>query len=201
MAGESQGEVLVAERTQTNPTPGATWDAWLARHGPALLLLARQWAGSQVAAEDLVQEAFVRFWRTRDRVSEPVAYLFGCLRGCGLERLRGERRRRDRETVAAVPAHKADEMKWFCPFDAAARDERRRQIESALATLPPEQREVVTMKLWGGLSFPQIGEAVGIPADTAASRYRYALAKLREQLAEQPSRPLDVTRRSAVELL
>jgi RNA polymerase sigma-70 factor (ECF subfamily) len=167
-----------------------------------LLLLARQWGGSQAAAEDLVQEAFVRFWRTRDRASDPVAYLFGCLRGCGLERLRGERRRRDREAAAAVPAHAAaDETKWFCPFDAAERDERRQLIEAALASLPPEQREVITMKLWGGLSFPQIGEAIGIPADTAASRYRYALVKLRGQLAEEPSRRIDVTRHRAVELL
>ena len=41
------------------------------------------------------------------------------------------------------------------------------------------------MKIWGGLSFPQIAEALRIPANTAASRYRYALAKLGEQLPEE----------------
>ena len=184
----------------TDFTPGGSWDAWLARHGPALLLLARQWADSRAAAEDLVQEAFVRFWRTRDRAADPVAYLFGCLRGCGLERLRGERRRRDRETAAAVPADAPAGDAWFHPAQSAERDERRRRIEAALATLPPEQREVVTMKLWGGLSFPQIASAVGVSPDTAASRYRYALAKLRGQLAEEPSRGEHLPRPRAVEL-
>ena len=42
------------------------------------------------------------------------------------------------------------------------------------------------MKIWGGLSFPQIAAALRISANTAKSRYRYALAKLREQLAEEP---------------
>ena len=41
------------------------------------------------------------------------------------------------------------------------------------------------MKIWGGLTFPQIAEAAGISPNTAASRYRYALAALREQLAEE----------------
>ena len=49
-----------------------------------------------------------------------------------------------------------------------------------------EQAEVLVMKIWGGLSFPQIAAALEISANTAASRYRYALAKLREQLAEEP---------------
>ena len=43
------------------------------------------------------------------------------------------------------------------------------------------------LKIWGGLTFPQIAAALGVPPDTAASRYRYAIAKLREQLAEEPS--------------
>ena len=41
------------------------------------------------------------------------------------------------------------------------------------------------MKVWGGLTFPQIADALGVPANTAASRYRYALARLRQQLAEE----------------
>ena len=179
----------MTQRTATKPAPGDDcWDAWLTRHGPALLLLARQWTDSPVAAEDLVQEAFVRFWRTRDRAADPTAYLFGCLRGCGLERLRGDRRRRSREASVAVPVDAPADDAWFQPAQTVERDERRRLIEAALGSLPPEQREVVTMKLWAGLSFPQIAAAVGVPADTAASRYRYALAKLREQLAEEPSR-------------
>jgi RNA polymerase sigma-70 factor (ECF subfamily) len=48
--------------------------------------------------------------------------------------------------------------------------------------LPSEQREVVVLKIWGGLTFAQIAEQLELSAHTAASRYRYALSKLRESL-------------------
>jgi DNA-directed RNA polymerase specialized sigma24 family protein len=44
------------------------------------------------------------------------------------------------------------------------------------------------MRIWGGLSFPQIAAALDAPVNTVSSRYRYALAKLREVLAEEPIR-------------
>ena len=55
-------------------------------------------------------------------------------------------------------------------------------VEVALTRLPAEQREVVVLKVWGGLTFPEIGTATGVPANTAASRYRYALAALKTKL-------------------
>ncbi len=55
-------------------------------------------------------------------------------------------------------------------------------LTSALGQLPPEQRAVVHLKLWEGLTFEGIGEAVEIPPNTAASRYRYGLDKLRDLL-------------------
>jgi len=64
------------------------------------------------------------------------------------------------------------------PDEAAFRDE----LSTALAELPAEQRAVVHLKLWEGLTFEQIAEALGIPPNTAASRYRYGLDKLRERL-------------------
>ena len=51
-----------------------------------------------------------------------------------------------------------------------------------VARLPQEQREVVALKIDGGLTFAEIGEALSISANTAASRYRYALEKLRDSL-------------------
>ena len=60
--------------------------------------------------------------------------------------------------------------------------------EAALRELPEEQREVLVMKIWGGLTFAQVGEALAISANTAGSRYRYALERLREALAEEPIR-------------
>jgi RNA polymerase sigma-70 factor (ECF subfamily) len=156
-----------------------SWSVWLKEHGAALVLLARHWVASQADAEDVVQEAFVRFWRSQERIEEPVAYLYACVKHCALDWHRGQRRRERRELAVACP--EAASL-----FEAAIeQDERRLVIETALRQLPTNQAEVLVMKIWGGLTFPQIAAALGISANTAASRYRYALAKLREQLAAE----------------
>jgi RNA polymerase sigma-70 factor (ECF subfamily) len=58
----------------------------------------------------------------------------------------------------------------------------RQMVETGLSTLPPEQRGVVYLKVWEGLTFDEIARVLHIPANTAASRYRYALDKLRNVL-------------------
>jgi RNA polymerase sigma-70 factor (ECF subfamily) len=155
------------------------WTVWLEQHGAALVLFARQWVGSRADAEDIVQEAFVRFWRSRQRVAQPVGYLFACVKRCALDWQRGRRRQARREEATARP-------EAATLFDAPLeQEERRTAIEAGLALLPAEQKEVLVLKIWAGLSFGEIAAALEIPANTAASRYRYALAKLREQLAEE----------------
>src|SRR4051794_12284580 len=156
------------------------WAAWLDRHGPALVLLARQRVASRADAEDVVQEAFVRFWRSRQRAADPVAFLYTCVRRYALDWQRNRGRRSLREHAAARPEAEA----LFA--GRAEQDERREALEGALSALPEAQREVLVMKVWGGLSFPQIALALGISANTAASRYRYALDKLRVRLTEEP---------------
>ena len=168
---------------------GQEWQAWLGRHGPAMLLLARQWVPSRADAEDVVQEAFLRFWRSPRRtqvsVADPVAYLFGCVKHAALDWQRGGRRRARREEAAGLATGPNASSPDPLLTGGLEREERRMAVEAALAQLPEAQREVLVMKVWGGLSFPQIAQALGVPPDTAASRYRYALAKLRGQLAEE----------------
>jgi RNA polymerase sigma-70 factor, ECF subfamily len=155
------------------------WATWLDRHGPALVLFARQWAASRHDAEDVVQEAFVRFWRSRHRTTDPVAYLYTCVRRCALDSWRTQGRRSRREKLAARTLTQS----YFAgPPDE---DERRVAVEAFLRDLPDDQREVLVMKIWGGLSFPQIAETLGISANTVSSRYRYALDKLRARSAEE----------------
>jgi RNA polymerase sigma-70 factor (ECF subfamily) len=77
------------------------------------------------------------------------------------------------------------EMECVSPFAAAADpDEQafRSALVQALDELPHEQRAVVHLKLWEGLTFGAVAEVLEIPLNTAASRYRYALDKLRERL-------------------
>ena len=158
------------------------WTDWLDRHGAALVLFARQWVPSHADAEDVVQEAFVRFWRSRPKADDPTAYLFACVRSHALDWRRGQSRRARREAAAARPERTEP---LFAP--RLEQDERRAALEAAVATLPAEQREVLVLKIWGGLTFPQIADALGLSPNTAASRYRYSLAKLREQLTEAPT--------------
>jgi RNA polymerase sigma-70 factor (ECF subfamily) len=156
-----------------------SWSVWLDEHGASLVLLARHWVATHADAEDVVQEAFVRFWRSRDSVHEPVAYLYSCVKHCALDWQRGRQRRQQRELAAARPEAEA---LFVAPIE---QDERRVTIEAAVCQLPTAQAEVLVMKIWGGLSFPQIAAALDISANTAASRYRYALARLREELAAE----------------
>jgi RNA polymerase sigma-70 factor (ECF subfamily) len=161
------------------PSVSNDWKDWLDQYGAALLLLARQWVTSYPDAEDVVQEAFVRFWKSRQRANDPAAYLFASVKTCAFDWQRARHRQTRREAVVARPECEP----LF--VGSLEHNERRALVQSALGRLPQEQREVLVMKIWGGLSFPQIAEALQISANTAASRYRYALAKLREQLAEE----------------
>ena len=163
------------------PEPGRDWKDWLDRHGPALLLLARQYVPSHADAEDVVQEAFIRFWRAKTTVKDPTAYLFASIKSCSLDWQRGRRRQVSREEHAA----KREAEPLFA--SNSEQHERQAAVEAALSELPADQSEVLVMKIWGELTFSQIAAALDLSPNTAASRYRYALAKLRETLAEEPT--------------
>ena len=57
-------------------------------------------------------------------------------------------------------------------------------IQTAMGQLPDIYREVITLKVWGGLTFSEIADSLDIPANTAASRYRYGIAELRKLTRE-----------------
>src|SRR5229473_1577314 len=79
------------------------WAVWLDQHGAALILFARQWVFGRADAEDVVQEAFIRFWRSRQRATDPAAYLYACVKHCALDWQRGRQRQSRREQAAARP--------------------------------------------------------------------------------------------------
>jgi len=156
------------------------WKDWIEAHGPRLLLCARQWTRSQADAEDVVQEAFVRFWRhQRELPGDPLALLIVSIRRAALDLARRNDRRQAREQRADGGLEEAFTLFARLPGEG---DERRQEIETALQRLPDEQREVLLLKIWQELTFEQIGEVLDISPNTAASRYRYALTALRAQL-------------------
>jgi RNA polymerase sigma-70 factor (ECF subfamily) len=147
-----------------------------------LLGAARTMTGSSADAEDLVQDLFVDLARGRGRlaaVADLEAYVFTMLRNA--VRRRGRRAALDRRTVVAIAAGRQasgslTESPPELPDDA---------LTAAVAALPEAQREVVALKIDAGLTFAEIAAVTGTSLNTAASRYRYAVDKLRTALAGQ----------------
>lgn len=154
------------------------WRQWLRQHGAALFLFARQWTANRADAEDAVQMGFLKFWQRRSRAADQVAYLYSCVRSAALDQGRTDRRRSAREKSTAQD----EELMFDFPVE---RGQRQEMIEAALGQLPADQREVVVLKIWAGLTFAQIADALNIPLNTAASRYRYALIRLETELSEE----------------
>lgn len=152
------------------------WKTWFAKHGAKLLLFARQQARNPSDAEDLLQEAFVRIWRLYGHTGEvPPTLVFRSIRRLAIDWVRRDDRRGQREQKVAL--YEALDSPWF--ERSLERREKHALIENAVRRLPPEQQEVVLLKIWGELTFDEIGTTLDISLNTAASRYRYALEKLR----------------------
>ena len=131
-------------------------------------------------AEEAVQEVFIALVRSRQGLTEVrdlTAYLFAALRRAAA-RLAV---RQARQPVAAQAVARDAAEPTHAGQEASPYSER---LERALRALPPEQREVIAMKIDGELTFAQIGQVLGVSVNTAASRYRYALGKLRRSLEE-----------------
>ena len=154
------------------------WEKVYDENANALLLYARQWTGSLVDAEDAVQEGFVKVCRSQPQDPERIRpLLFKAVKWSALDKLRKQRRREQRETLVMETTPDAA---WF--ESGLENREFEEGIAHAMKQLPDEQREVLVMKIWGGLSFKDIAETLDIPQGTAASRYRYALDAVREFL-------------------
>ncbi len=144
----------------------------LADHGAALALFAAQWTDWP---EDCVQEALLEFVRQPTTPRSPVAWLFDVVRKRAIDMHRAAQRRRKHE--AAVGAAAAT---WFLPALAPEIDVQ--AMAAALQELAAEQREVIVARIWGGLSFEQIGTLVGVSTSAAHRRYEAGLRALRERL-------------------
>ena len=139
--------------------------------------------GSRDAADETLQETFVRVVRKRGKfaaVENPVAYVFTVARNEGLRhagRLQRERRR-------MAPLSNLD---LFAVANDSVKRDAAQTVAEGLQQLSLELREVVELKVYGGLTFREIGQITEVPLQTAATRYRAALEQLKEWFARQPS--------------
>jgi RNA polymerase sigma-70 factor, ECF subfamily len=167
----------------------AEWRAWLEEFGPRLLLFARQQTRSSEDAEDILQEALVKLVE-KLRADEFVGgreswmpYLYTTLRRLAIDLSRREDRRKRREDTSSADSEVERDGAFHPWFEGdASDDETRDQLEHALKEIPQKFAEVIVMKIWGERTFAEIGDALGISQNTAASRYRYGLEALKRQL-------------------
>ena len=130
-------------------------------------------------AEDAVQDTFVslvRFRRGFRTVRNLRAYVLGAARNAAVRRLR----RRSRTPAPVDPA----DLALAAPSPAPLPTDRAARLQRALRTLPPEQRDVVALHVDGGLTLAETADALGLRLNNVASRYRYALQKLRAGLED-----------------
>lgn len=144
--------------------------------GPSLYRLALAICGDAAAAEDVVQEAFVRVWRRRGRLRDSAClsgYLYRTARNLARDhcrRLKAKGKALEGVAVLLRPAE----------GQAEAPDVER--ISKALFALPVDQREVVFLRVYEGLAFKEVAERTGAPQGTVHSRFRYAMERLRTLL-------------------
>ena len=129
---------------------------------------------------DLLQDIFVKLARGPELlagVRDKRAFLIRLAHNAAIDLIRRRGTRdKTREQFAA------ENISPFAPTGNPDEQAFRTALAEALAGLPEDQRAVVHLKLWDGLTFEQIADALEIPLNTAASRYRYGLDKLRERL-------------------
>ena len=153
----------------------------LQEHGAALVLYAQQLC---LTPEDVVQEAFVRLVEQPAVPGNVTAWLYRVVRNGALNASRATVRRQRHETAAAGEA-------WFessldLQLDAA-------DATRALGRLAPAEREAIVARLWGGLSFEEIGEQMDTSTSTAYRHYQAGIDSLRERLgALCPEKTLDI---------
>jgi len=149
-------------------------------HAQALFAYLMTLTRSETDTHDLLQEVFVRL-ATRERLLEGVASERGFLIRLAHNLAVDAMRRRDTRSRNhdQFGLERQDELATGADPDAMTLQA---TMESALNTLPEEQRTVVHLKTWGGLTFEEIATALDILPNTAASRYRYGIDKIREQL-------------------
>ena len=150
------------------------------KHAQPLFAFLLNFTRDEADTRDLLQEIFVKLAREPKLlvgVREERAFLIRLAHNAAIDLIRRRgTRERTKENFAA------ETISIFAPANDPDGKFFREELAIALGELPDEQRAVVHLKLWEGLTFEEIAEALEIPPNTAASRYRYGLDKMRGRL-------------------
>lgn len=163
-------------------------EAW-ERYHARLYLLAFRYLKSREAAEDAVQQVYMRYWEIigakmdaaeQDVLRTPYALLYTMMKHHVLNEVRNHTTRLAKAWVLAQNQNEADEALMENLF----REETHRAFYNAVERMPRQRREVVMLRVYEGLSLTEVAQKMGLSINTVKSHWRAALADLRSQLGE-----------------
>ncbi len=179
------------ERPASGPPLNRSLESIYLSHRQALFSLALSTTGCAAMAEDAIHEAFIRLCRSKDlpgdlknQQSSPdqpdstdlVSYIFTAVRNAAIDA--GRRQQTQRKLAQSI-----FQMRSAKSTDGdSEKEDRAELLRSAVEALEQPSREVVILKVYGGLTFEQIGQVLEIPGSTAATRYRRALSHIEDSL-------------------
>jgi RNA polymerase sigma-70 factor, ECF subfamily len=151
------------------------------RHSRAAYSLAYRMMGEKQAAEDLVQDGFLKVWRGAEsyRVERGSVrtWILSIVHNRGIDQLRStaSRRRTQEKVEASAPVSQPSEA-----FAETLRNSQRDQVREALGTLPQEQLKILELAYFSGYTHVEIAELLSLPLGTVKGRMRLGLKKIRD---------------------
>ena len=184
-AEESQAQLLLRVAAQDAQALAEFYDLT----AKPLFSLAVRILGDVSEAEEVIQDVFVQIWKNAPSFDPLLGPAFhwalSITRHRSIDRLRSRQRRArlienlETDAAANAPPSAGADQDALAAEDTAA-------VRATLGTLPAEQRRVIEMAFFGGLSHPQIAEALNEPLGTVKARIRRGLLKLRDSLSANP---------------
>jgi RNA polymerase sigma-70 factor (ECF subfamily) len=179
-ADRERDEWLMARVAQGHRAP---LEALIRRHGTPLLTFIRRMIVDAHRSEELFQEVFLAVWRKRQQYEFPRCFK-SWLYAIALNRCRADFRRRP---TPAQPLNSGDGEAsppdaGPSPVETMIATETAAKVTTALAQLPTQQRTVVVLRIWQGLSYAEIADLLGLTEATARSHMHHALNTLRRHL-------------------
>ena len=195
MADTPRRYLLLADEDLISLAASSDVDAFAClydRHSRAAYSLAYRMMGERQAAEDLVQESFLKAWRSADSYrlerGSVRTWILTIVHHGGIDQLRASasrRRTQDRAEAASSGAQQSE------AFSETWQNSQREQVREALRTLPPEQLKILELAYFSGYTHTEIAELLGLPLGTVKGRMRLGLKKMKDYF---DSRDLTVPR-------